>query len=229
MKLLTFWERVIMEKIEAIVDTCFLKKLAPEERNVENIRKVINCLNIQPVAHPYIVEHEISLISYLKKLVDANFIKKIKYSEFLKDETDSLLYENNFFLLHEQMRQKLDAIPGCSKKIEKLDLRAGQTIYNTHRQGSSMGDVHMILMAALLRLPIILTEDSDIELIRGIVRAQTQFAGLTIQIYDSLDILKKIAENADAPIIKKELFQIINSSGERSHRAELSSIWDANH
>lgn len=54
------------------------------------------------------------------------------------------------------------------KQVEKLCLHKGQTIYNTHKQGSSIGDVHMILMAFYLQMPILLTEDPDIEMLRDI-------------------------------------------------------------
>lgn len=67
------------------------------------------------------------------------------------------------------MRLPLEAeAMNSPKQVEKLCLHKGQTIYNTHKQGSSIGDVHMILMAFYLQMPILLTEDPDIEMLRDI-------------------------------------------------------------
>lgn len=54
-----------MKKTEAIVDTCFLQKLSSEGKKPENIKTILSQLDFVPVAHPYIIEHELSLKSYI--------------------------------------------------------------------------------------------------------------------------------------------------------------------
>lgn len=217
-----------MEKTKVIVDTCFLQKLAPEEKHVGNVKKIIECLDFQPVVHPYVVKHEIELKSYLMKLVNTGFIQKIEYDDFIKDDASRFLYESYFHDIHDELRKNL-AAAGGAKQIEKLNIPSGETIYSIHKQGSSMADVHLILMAAFLRLPIILTEDYDIELLRVIAKKRLSLGDFTLHIYNAVDLVMQVAEKDELPITKKELEQILACMGERKHRAELTKIWKEHH
>ena len=163
-----------MGKTEVIVDTCFLQKLSSEGKAIDNIKKVLTELEYIPVVHPYIYEHELSLHSNFVRLVEEGYIRVIQYSEFQKDATDKQTYEAYYDVLYEEMNSP--------KQVEELCLHKGQTIYNTHKQGSSMGDVHMILMASYLQMPILLTEDSDIEMLRDIAKRRMQLGQYSLQI-----------------------------------------------
>lgn len=217
-----------MEKTEAIVDTCFLQKLSTEGKNVDNIKKILNELDFTPVVHPYIAEHELSLHSYLNNLVKEGYIKTIEYTEFQKDTDDKDLYESYFFGIYEEMRLLLEARGGV-KQIEKLDIRGTKTIYNTHKQGSSMGDVHMILMAVFLQMPIILTEDSDIELLKSISKKRVKLGTYSLQILNGMDLVRKIAQKEDSSLNKKDLEIILNQMGERAQRSEIKTLWNNCH
>lgn len=217
-----------MKKTEVIVDTCFLQKLSSEGKKPENIKTILSEFDFVPIAHPYIIEHELSMKSYSEKMVKDGYIKKIEYVEFLKDDYDRHLYESYFFQLHEDLRLYLKAKEG-PKQIKKLALHSNQNIYDTHIQGSSMGDVHMILMAAFMHLPIILTEDSDIDLLRSLAKKRTNLGQYTLEIYDAWDLIKQIAEKQETDISKKELEQILNEMGERPRRSEMKTIWNNHH
>lgn len=217
-----------MEKTEAIVDTCFLEKLSAGGKKTDNIKAILEELDFKPVAHPYICEHELSVNYYSEELLKTGYIKKIEYSEFLKDAYDEQLYENYFLLLHEDMRSYLEAKGGI-KQIEKLRIHPGHTIYDTHYQGSSMADVHMILMAAFMRLPVILTEDSDIALLSTLANKRLSLGTYNLVIYDAWDLVKQIAERPDSKVSKKDLIQILNDMGERDKRSEMKTIWNNNH
>lgn len=217
-----------MEKIEAIVDTCFLQKLSSEGKNADNIKSVLAELNYKPVAHPYICRHELELNSYSKLLVDSGYIRKIEYSEFIGDSFSKQLYEDYFINIYEEMRLLLEA-KGGPKQLEKLKLHSIQDIYDTHKQGSSMGDVHMILMAAFLRMPLILTEDSDIALLRSIATRKMSLGTYKLEIVNAVDLIMEIARKADSSLSKKDLERILNEMKEREHRSEMKTIWNNNH
>ena len=217
-----------MERTEIIVDTCFLQKISSEGKRAENIRTIMNELNYSPVIHPYMAEHELALHSYLDSLVKSGYIRKIEYNEFLHDKSDYLLYEMYYKQLYDDLRQYLASENGI-KQMGRLDIRPGMTIYNTHKQGSNMGDIHMILMASFLKLPIILTEDSDIALLRTIAKKRMKLGNYRLDIYDGWDVVKKIAENPNSQITKKDLERLLLDMNRKENKQEMKVIWDENH
>lgn len=217
-----------MGKTEVIVDTCFLQKLSSEGKRIDNIKKVLAELEYIPVAHPYIYEHELCLHSYFVRLVNEGYIRVVPYGEFQKDASDKQFYEAYYDMLYEDMRLTLQAIGG-PKQIDKLCLHKGQTIYNTHKQGSSMGDVHMILMAAFLQMPILLTEDSDIEVLRDMAKKRMKLGQYTLQILNGVQLIEEIAKKQDSSITIKEIEAILKSMGKRGVLSDIKRVWRENH
>lgn len=217
-----------MRKTEVIVDTCFLQKLSSEGKAIDNIKKVLAELEYIPVVHPYIYEHELSLYSYFVRLVEDGYIKVIGYNEFQKDAADRQTYEAYYDVLYEEMRLTLEAI-NSPKQVGKLCLRKGQTIYNTHKQGSSMGDVHMVLMASYLQLPILLTEDSDIEMLRDISKRRMRLGQYSLQILNGVQLIEEIAKKPDSSITVKEIEAILKAMRERSVVPNIKTVWRENH
>ena len=126
------------------------------------------------------------------------------------------------------MRLTLEAIGG-PKQIEKLCLHKGQTIYNTHKQGSSMGDVHMILMASYLQMPILLTEDSDIDMLRDIVKRRMCLGQYSLQILNGIQVIEKIAKKQNSSLTIKEIEAILKAMGKRSAVSDIKTVWRQNH
>ena len=181
-----------------------------------------------PVTHPYIYEHELSLHSYFVRLVEEKYIKVIQYNEFQKDEIDKQSYEDYYSVLYEDMRLTLEAM-NSPKQVEKLCLHKGQTIYNTHKQGSSMGDVHMILMASFLQMPVLLTEDSDIEMLRDIAKRRMRLGQYSLQILNGVQLIEEIAKKQNTSISVKEIESILKAMRKRDVISSIKAVWRENH
>lgn len=217
-----------MEKTKVIVDTCFLQRLSSEGRNVTNVKRVLDELEYIPVVHPYISEHELSLHSYLKHLIDEGYIQVIPYSEFQKDESDEKSYRGYFEILYEDLRQLLEALES-PKQMEKLNVPKGQTIYTMHKQGSSIGDVHMMLMAAFMQMPVILTDDGDIDNLREIARRRMGLSTYALRILNGVDVIMELAKKKESSITAKELESILKDMRARDKVSEVKEIWRENH
>ena len=217
-----------MSKKEAIVDTCFFNKLSNDGKNIEAFKKVLVDLDFKPVVHPYIAEKELDVFPHFNKLVEEGFIRKAEYNEFIEDEDDDELYEQYFPELYEEMREYLE-IKGSKKQIEKLAIPKGQTIYTYRKASMSLGDVHMILMAFFMRLPIILSEDGDIEFLRSVAKRKISSDSYNLDIYNVMDLIKMIAQKEDTTFSKKELKNVVLNVKERSKLAEVNEIWDKSH
>ena len=92
-----------------------------------------------------------------------------------------------------------------------------------------MGDVHMILMALFLKLPVFLTEDSDIELLQSVANRRFSLSNYQLHIYSALDLMKQIAENCESKISRKELESIVKQIGERHNWSAINAIWRKTH
>ena len=217
-----------MSKKEAIVDTCFFNKLSNNGKNIEAFKKVLVDLEYKPVVHPYIAEKELDVLPQFNKLIEEGFIRKAEYSEFIEDEDDAELYEQYFPELYEEMREYLE-IKGSKKRIEKLAIPKGQTIYTYRRAGMSLGDVHMILMAFFMRLPIILSEDGDIEFLRSVAKRKISSNSYNLDIYNVVDLIMMIAQKEDTTFSKKELEKVVLEVKERARLSEVKQAWNETH
>ena len=217
-----------MSKKEAIVDTCFFNKLSNNGKNIEAFKKVLVDLEYKPVVHPYIAEKELDVFPQFNKLIEEGFIRKAEYSEFIEDEDDAELYEQYFPELYEERREYLE-IKGSKKRIEKLAIPKGQTIYTYRRAGMSLGDVHMILMAFFMRLPIILSEDGDIEFLRSVAKRKISSNSYNLDIYNVVDLIMMIAQKEDTTFSKKELEKVVLEAKERARLSEVKQAWNETH
>ncbi len=110
-----------MEKQRAIVDSCFLQKIADKGSYPENIRVILDCSEYIPVAHKYVVEQELALHGYLKKLIDDGYIATIEYNEFIGDALAKQVYETQFVDIYDEMRSYLQS-KGGPKQMPELKI-----------------------------------------------------------------------------------------------------------
>lgn len=202
--------------------------LSNNGKNIEAFKKVLVDLEYEPVVHPYIAEKELDVFPQFNKLIEEGFIRKAEYSEFIEDEDDAELYEQYFPELYEEMREYLE-IKGSKKRIEKLAIPKGQTIYTYRRAGMSLGDVHMILMAFFMRLPIILSEDGDIEFLRSVAKRKISSNSYNLDIYNVVDLIMMIAQKEDTTFSKKELEKVVLEVKERVRLSEVKQAWNETH
>ena len=217
-----------MNKKEVLVDTVFLEKLSCNGKNLDAFKKVLSDLNFQPVVHPYIAANELDMHSYFDKLVAEGFVRVANYNEFLCDEEDEVLYESYFVEIHDTLREYLEA-KGGKKQLERLVLPDGQTVFTYRKASMSLGDVHMVLMAFFAGMPIILTEDSDIDALRSITKRKIASETYTLNIYSAVDLLIMIAEREESTFEKKDLVNIAKSIGERIYQSDIKQAWNRTH
>lgn len=209
---------------EVIVDSCFLNKISNDTKDIDNLRRVLDGAKIIPMVHPYVAEYELALYSEYKKLIDEGYIQIIKYEQMFTKEFIKSMYEGYFDTLYTELRDKLE-LDQKAKAQKMYDSLEDVDIYNAHKEGSSLADVHMILAAYYMKLPIILTEDSDLSILKDIASRRLKFNGQLLCIYDALDIIKQMAADSSISVTSKELETMLNSMGERSHRAEVKQLW----
>lgn len=216
-----------MDKMEALVDTVFLQNLSSRGKRLEDFKKIINELNYRPVIHPYIAEHELDVFTGLKVLEKEGFVRMAKYEDFLHSNDDKDIYADYFQQSHEELRKKLEH-SRKRKRIDPLVLPAGVSIFEFHRAGMSLGDVHLILMAAFEGIPVVLSDDSDIELLKGIAKKYS-YSQHEIEIMGSVEVLEKIASMAEPHFTKDELVAIVKNAGKAKEKSRVKQAWNKVH
>lgn len=217
-----------MIRKEVLVDTVFLEKLSCDGKNLETFKKVLSELEFKPVVHPYVAANELDMHSYFDRLVAEGFVRIAQYSDFLCDDDDRSLYESYFIDIHNTLREYLEAA-GEKKQLEKLVLPSGQNVFTYRKAAMSLGDVHMILMAFFTKMPVILTEDSDIDILRSIAKRKMQSETYALNIYNAVDVLKMIAEKEETIFKKNDLVDIVKSIGERRYQSDIKQAWNRTH
>lgn len=216
-----------MNKVEALVDTVFLHNLSSRGKRLEDFKKVINELNFRPVIHPYIAQYELDMFDGLKILEKEGFVRIAKYEDFLHNKWEKEIYQAYFCQAHDELRQKLQ-YSRKGKKISPLILPDGISIFKYHRAGMSLGDVHLILMAVFTKIPIVLTDDSDIMLLKGIARKYA-YSQHEIEIMSSVEVLEKIASMKDSHFTKDELVTLVKNAGKAKEKSRIKQAWNNAH
>ena len=173
-----------MNKPEALVDTCFLHKFSKEGKNIELMKEILQNLDFQPVIHPYIWKNELEMYSYTEKLKNEGLIRIASYEEFLFDEDDTELYTQQFKELYKHLGEYYETTDSIKRAD---DLPDNCDIFNYRRAETSIGDVHVILMAAYMDIPVIFTEDGDISALKSIAKNRISNESYQMEIYNALE------------------------------------------
>ena len=215
-----------MSKPEALVDTCFLQKISKGGNNVEMLKKILENLDFQPVIHPYIWENELEMFSYMEKLREEGWFRIASYDEFLFDEDDINLYEQQFLELYVLLGEYYEMM---NSKKQVTSLPDDCNIFKIRKAGTSIGDVHVILMAAYSQIPVIFTEDGDIAALKSIAQRKIQTESYQMKIYDALGALELIIKKPDCPFSKKDVEKILNELQKRKDCSRYNKLWDTYH
>ena len=92
-----------------------------------------------------------------------------------------------------------------------------------------MGDVHMILMASFLQMPVLLTEDSDIEMLRDIAKRRMRLGQYSLQILNGVQLIEEIAKKQNTSISVKEIESILKAMRKRDVISSIKAVWRENH
>ena len=87
----------------------------------------------------------------------------------------------------------------------------------------------MILIAFFMRLPIIFSEDGDIEFLRSVAKRKISSDSYNLDIYNVMDLIMMIAQKDNTTFSKKELEKVVLEVKERSRLSEVKREWNRTH
>ncbi len=87
----------------------------------------------------------------------------------------------------------------------------------------------MILMASFLQMPVLLTEDSDIEMLRDIAKRRMRLGQYSLQILNGVQLIEEIAKKQNTSISVKEIESILKAMRKRDVISSIKAVWRENH
>lgn len=148
-----------MDKHCAVLDTDFLNLITNYRDGdpIDLFQRIMQGLDCSPVLHPYVAEHELNQNRIAMQLIDRGLVQVIPYESFLNrdDELETMMYRRNFEDLHNAITEDIESKYGSSE-VKKLE--SNTNIFQRHAQ-MSFGEVHSLLMAAELQIPILYSND----------------------------------------------------------------------
>lgn len=78
-------------------------------------------------------------------------------------------------------------------------------------------------------MPILLTEDSDIEMLRDIAKRRMRLGQYSLQILNGVQLIEEIAKKQESSITVKEIESILKAMRERNVVSSIKAVWRENH
>lgn len=193
--------------IKAIIDTCFIERFNKDSKSLMDFEILMKEAGLDLLIHEYIYENELSMFSYANQIIEHSICRVIEYKDFLSDDWLKEQYKGYFLEIYNEFYNRLRGMN--SFKAEKMkELDESTDIFTYRSSGSSLGDVHMIIMALFLDVPIILSEDSDMALIYDIAKRKINSGNRELEVYRINDVIEYIKANGSQLLSGKELRRI---------------------
>lgn len=169
------------EENRVVLDTDFINIITNyrKEDPKDFFRRIFRTLGVRPVVHPYVAEHELKNNKIAQELIAAGDIAVIPYNQFLPPTgVKRTFYVRNFHDLHRIIRENY--VPRRDKP-EMLPLQPDEDIFS-RQSGRSFGEIHSILMAAELGIPVLFSND------KGAKTAATRFAAGRLTVQSAIEV-----------------------------------------
>ncbi len=192
---------------KAIIDTCFIERFYKNTKIQNEFYELIQETGFRLLLHPYVYDNELKIRAFTDKMVKEGTLNVVEYKAFIKDDAFREYYRDSFVRIYNEFFKTIKAI-NQEKSLKMHELDENDDIFELRYAGSSLGDVHMIMMALFMELPIILSEDSDMSIILSIAKKYTSRADFELLVYRVGDVIDYIKSKPNHSISNSELKHI---------------------
>lgn len=181
-----------------LIDSDFCNMIAPGnnvQKDKEFVKSIFTALGRKPCLHTFVFNEEILTNVAIKELVKENFIEVIEYSSVLKEPWMETLYINTFVDYYEYMNS--EKIPNTMDSIKQ------------HRAKKNMGEIHSLLFAQYLNIPIFMSNDNGA---RNLAISKINTQSSTIIVKNVLEVFCDCKKNTSSPLNQKAVKSILKSA-----------------
>lgn len=187
-----------METITAVLDADFIQKIASIQKASPNVLydKLMADLNCNPVVHPFVFEYELFACSLAQQKVREALLRVVEYNEFIKTDMQRQIYIHTF----------VDAYRLVT--FEKYGQeRVPPTDIFERCASNDYGEIHSVLMAASLGIPIFYSNDHSSQ---GLCQ---RFAHGGVETYNMSEVCEQLMATEGTQTTNKECKFLMNNGG----------------
>ncbi len=142
--------------------------------NIDELyNKMIEQIGKKPCIHKYISESEVLLNPFIQDKIKRNEIRIIDFPEILKEEGSQVYYESLFIEYYKFLKGK----------------EFTGDVFKSRIAGESYGEIHSLITAFFLGIPIFLSNDNDAKLLAD--KKINTHNNINVQIISGFDFLTK--------------------------------------
>ncbi|MBE6741873.1 MAG: hypothetical protein E7570_06160 [Ruminococcaceae bacterium] len=184
-------------KRRALVDTDFVNHIISSSTNGKDIlQKIFEEFNIIPVVHPWVAANEF-VTTGLQNLLKTGIIKVLSQSEIVGSD-DEFLKQYEAVASQMYLRLNDESISFDGK------------IFEIRKAQSSLGEIHTVITAKYLSIPIMCSDDHGAKDIAPLVNNDS----FKLCVYNAFDVINEISQNSETKITYKECDRILSKCNE---------------
>lgn len=183
----------------AVFDADFIQTIASVQTTPpsELFDKLTSDLDCNPVVHPFVAEEELLACELAKNKISEGLLRVVAYSEFIKTEFQKQHYIQTF----------LDAYRWLTlQESGKEEAPPTDDIFH-HFSGYDFGEIHSVLMAAELEIPLFYSNDHSSKSLCG------RFSDGVVKSYRMTEVCQQLAERETSSVTSRERKALLSGYG----------------
>lgn len=178
-----------------LIDADFCNMIASGNDIVKDkafVKSIFDSLGKVPVIHTFVYNEELLDNDAIKELVEESYIEIIDYDAFLTENWHKTQYVDDFVDYYGYMNS--EAIPAEFAEITR------------HRAKKNMGEIHSLILAHYLGIPVFMSNDSGA---KQLARSRIDSSACHIDVKNVCEVFCDIKRNGSVELDKKAVRSIL--------------------
>lgn len=155
-------------------------------------KSIFDSLGKVPVIHTFVYNEELLTNGAIKELVEEKYIKIIEYGAFLTENWHKTQYVDDFVDYYDYMNSEA--------------ILAEFTEITRHRAKRNMGEIHSLILAHYLGIPVFMSNDSGA---KQLVQSRINSSASHIAVKNVCEVFCEIKRNGSVELDKKAVRSIL--------------------